>query len=153
MDIGEKAEAITDLLFNNLMTEVLRDLAKYPDTIIQKFKQLGVRVPKIKRAPQKPKKYGFVTNLAEIKLFIEQICSYVLNEEPHVFKNLEKATGPSALEMLRYMHQSADDEIYLDEEEDDPSVMVLPNWIFDNFWAQKAVTLKYEKQGIADDKE
>ena len=45
--------------------------------------------------------------------------------------------------MLRYMHQSADDEIYLDEEEDDPSVMVLPNWVFDNFWAHKVPSLKY----------
>ena len=37
-DVGEKAEAVTDLLFNHLMTETLRDMAKYPETIIPKFK-------------------------------------------------------------------------------------------------------------------
>lgn len=31
----------------------------------------------------------------------------------------------------------------LEDEEDDPSVMVLPNWIFDVFWSRKAPTIKY----------
>lgn len=32
--------------------------------------------------------------------------------------------------MLRYMHQSVDSDIYIEEEEDDPTVMILPHWIF-----------------------
>ena len=31
--------------------------------------------------------------------------------------------------------------------------MVLPNWIFDNFWAKKLQNLKYERQGIDEEKE
>lgn len=41
------------------------------------------------------------------------------------------------------MHHSDDQEIVLDEEEDDPSVMVLPNWIFDVYWGRKSANLKY----------
>ena len=70
-DIGEKAEAVSDLLFNSLITEVLKDMAQHPNTIIPQFKQYAVKKPKIKRAPPKPKKYGFPTNQAEIKRFIE----------------------------------------------------------------------------------
>ena len=63
-DIGEKAEAVTDLLFNHLMTETLKDMAKYPNTIIPRFKEFAVKKPKIKRAPNRNKKYGFPTNQA-----------------------------------------------------------------------------------------
>jgi hypothetical protein len=66
---------------------------------------------------------------------------------------LEKSTGPSALELLRYMHQSVDDDIYMDEEEDDPSVMILPNWVFENFWSRKVLTIKYEKHGLEEERE
>lgn len=75
-----------------------------------------------------------------------------MNEEPHLFKNLEKATGPSAIEMLRYMHQSTDEEIYLEDEDDDPSIMVMPNWVFDSFWNRKLPLLKYEKHGIDEER-
>lgn len=43
---------------------------------------------KIKRAPPKPKKNGFQTNQAEIKYFIQDLCTYVINQEPQIFKNL-----------------------------------------------------------------
>lgn len=96
-DIGEKAEAITDLLFSHLMMETLRDMALFPKTIIPKFKEFAVQRPKIKRAQPKSKKYGFVTNQAEIKTFIEQLCTDTFESHPEIFKNLEKATGPSAI--------------------------------------------------------
>ena len=79
---------MTDLLFNHLMTETLKDMARYPNTIIPKFKEFAVKKPKIKRAQNKPKKYGFPTNQAEIKGFIEDICNFVLSNSPEVFKNL-----------------------------------------------------------------
>ncbi len=41
------------------------------------------------------------------------------------------------------MHQSVDSDIYIEEEEDDPTVMILPHWIFENFWAKKTLTIKY----------
>ena len=46
------------------MTETLKDMAKYPNTIIPKFKEFAVKKPKIKRASNRNKKYGFPTNQA-----------------------------------------------------------------------------------------
>lgn len=86
-DIGERAEAVTDLMFNILMTEVLRDISQYPTTILVRFKEYSTRkTNRVRRAPTR--NLGFPTNQAEIKLFIDNLCNYVLNEEPHVFKNL-----------------------------------------------------------------
>ena len=70
-----------------------------------------------------------------------------------MFKNLERATGPSAIEMRRYMHQSSDEEIYLEDEDDDPSIMVMPNWVFDTYWQRKSFNLKYERHGIEEERE
>jgi hypothetical protein len=44
---------------------------------------------------------------------------YLHQEEPGVFKNLEVPTGPSALEMLRYMHQPGEEDMEEEEEEDE----------------------------------
>ena len=42
------------------------------------------------------------------------------------------------------MHQSDEEEdIMLEDEQDDPSVMVLPNWIFDTYWGSKVTKIKY----------
>lgn len=136
------------MLTNSLILEVLVQLAKSPETLLKSFKKLSLKKPKTKRSGPKPKKSGFNTTQSQIKSFIEQLCNYVMNEEPHIFKNLEKATGPSALEMLKYMHQSVEEDIYMDQSEDDPSVMILPNWIFENFWSRKSSSLQYEKQGL-----
>ena len=46
------------------------------------------------------------------------------------------------------MHQTVDNDIYIEEDEDDPSIMILPNWIFENFWGRKVQTIKYERQGL-----
>jgi hypothetical protein len=35
---------------------------------------------------------------------------YLSKEEPRIFRNLMVSTGPSALEMLRYMHQAGEEE-------------------------------------------
>lgn len=103
------------MVFNALIFDILKEMAKFPESMLKRFKQYSTKKPKIKRAQPKQKKNGFSTNQAEIKGFLNEITSYLLNEEPHLFKNLERATGPSALEMLRYMHQSSDEEIYLED--------------------------------------
>ena len=54
--------------------------------------------------------------------------------------------------MLKYMHQSFEEEL-LEDLEDDPNIMIMPNIIFDEFWALKAPSLVYEKKGIPDEKE
>ena len=50
------------------------------------------------------------------------------------------------------MHQSFEEEL-LEDLEDDPNIMIMPNNIFDEFWALKAPSLVYEKKGIPDEKE
>lgn len=152
-DLAERAENVSVMVFNGMIFDVLKDMAKYPDSILKRFKEFSIRKPKLKRAVTKPKKSGFSTNQNEVKGFIQELCNYLLNEEPHIFKNLERATGPSAIEMLRYMHQSSEEEMYLEDEEDDPSIMVMPNWVFDNFWQKKLPTMKYEKHVMDEEKE
>lgn len=56
--------------------------------MLKSFKNIAIKKPKLKRAPTKSKKNGFSTNQAEIKGFIEDLCGYVINEEPQIFKNL-----------------------------------------------------------------
>ena len=112
-DLAEQAENVSGMVFNGMIFDVLKDIARYPDSILKHFKEYSIRRPRLRRAVTKPKKNGFSTNQNEIKGFIQELCHYLLNEEPHIFKNLEKATGPSAIEMLRYMHQSSDEEMYL----------------------------------------
>ena len=51
------------------------------------------------------------------------------------------------------MHQTVESDIYIEEEEDDPSIMILPNWIFETFWSRKVLTLKYERQGLEEERE
>lgn len=31
--------------------------------------------------------------------------------------------------------------------------MVLPNWVFDNYWVKKSQTLSYERQNLIDERE
>lgn len=54
-------------------------MAKYPSTILALFKDFAVKKPKIRRAVSKSKKFGFPTNQAEIKQFIEHLCQYILS--------------------------------------------------------------------------
>ena len=46
------------------------EVAKYPETVLKSFKGIAMKKPKIKRAPNKNKKNGFLTNQAEIKSFV-----------------------------------------------------------------------------------
>lgn len=51
------------------------------------------------------------------------------------------------------MHQSVENDIYIEEEEDDPSIMILPNWAFETFWGRKALSIKYDRQGLEEERE
>lgn len=81
-DIAEKAEGLSEIMFQNILIEVLKDMARYPHTILQKFKNFAIErkdaenqrssaksTNKIQRAPSKSKKNGFPTNQAEIRNF------------------------------------------------------------------------------------
>jgi hypothetical protein len=49
---------------------------------------------------------------------------------------LEVPTGPSALEMLRFMHENIDEEDSFSED-NEATIMVIPNRVFDAFWLKK----------------
>jgi hypothetical protein len=59
--------------------EILVEMAKHPETILRKFKDISLKKIKIKKNFSKPKKNGFVTNQTEIKNFIEELCGYVVS--------------------------------------------------------------------------
>jgi len=67
--------------------------------------------PRVRKVETTKKKKGFPTDKKEIDHFLDSIIAYLLREEPRIFKNLEVPTGPSALEMLKYMHQSSDESL------------------------------------------
>ena len=60
----EEAEHVSSMVFNNLLFEVLKEMAKKQDTLLAQFKQYSMT---LKGKPKKiqrvvPKKKGFKTN-------------------------------------------------------------------------------------------
>lgn len=75
----------------------------------------------------------------------------VLKQYPEIMKNLEIETGPSPLEMLKYMHDQNISQSHENsdgtEDSDDPCFVVLPNWLFQKIWRINAENVKKaEKQ-------
>lgn len=69
-DTAEKGEEVTEMLTNSLILEILVEMAKCPDSILKNFKKISLKKTKLKRAPTRPKKTGFLTSQAEIKSFV-----------------------------------------------------------------------------------
>ena len=67
------------MVFNALIFDILKEMVRYTDTILKKFKEFSIKKPKIKRAQPKPKKNGFPTNQAEIKGFVNELCEYLIH--------------------------------------------------------------------------
>ena len=106
---SSRVDAIAELLLSGLLVEVLKDIALSPQ-VTSGFKAYSLSLrPRVRKVEgPKKKKKGFPTSKAEIELFLDGLVKYLHKEEPGVFMNLEVATGPSALEMLRYMHQGGE---------------------------------------------
>lgn len=46
------------------------------------------------------------TNLNVVKDFLKRFCGYVLRTNRNTLSNLNFPMGPTALEMLKYMHEN-----------------------------------------------
>lgn len=68
----QQAEHISGMIFNALLFEVLREMAKKANTLLHKFKEYSLaskpKPKKVQRAVAKKK--GFKTNQAQIKSFV-----------------------------------------------------------------------------------
>lgn len=42
-DIAEKAEGLSEIMFQNILIEVLKDMARFPHTILKKFKDYAIQ--------------------------------------------------------------------------------------------------------------
>jgi len=89
-----------------------------------------------KPPPKKPK--GIKTNLTVVKEYLKRFISFVsstscltVGTSRQLMDRVCIPMGPSALEMLRYMHYSEDDAE--DEEEDLIGALVLPGSTFEAF--------------------
>lgn len=52
------------------------------------------------------RKKGIKTNLNVVKDFLKRFCGYVLRTNRNTLSNLNFPMGPTALEMLKYMHEN-----------------------------------------------
>lgn len=79
---------------------------------------------------QASKKKGVKTNLNVVKEYLKRFLGFVLRTHKNVLKTLDQPVGPTAIQMLRYMHENDDDPI---EGEQNPSPLVIPTTVFDAF--------------------
>lgn len=52
------------------------------------------------------KKKGVKTNLAVVKQYLKRMSGYILRVHKDVLNSLDTPVGPSALQMLKYMHDN-----------------------------------------------
>jgi hypothetical protein len=52
------------------------------------------------------RKKGVKTNLTVIKDYLKRFCGYILRTNKKVLGNVNVPMGPTATEMLRYMHEN-----------------------------------------------
>ena len=74
----ESKERLETGIFQMLLFEVLKEMAKYEDSILKHFK--GLATNKKKKKVIKSKNTGFKTNQQTIKSFIDGLVDYLLNE-------------------------------------------------------------------------
>lgn len=110
------------LILNILLFETLKEIAKYEFTILRKFKEYSLSI-KSRRKEVEGRNRGFATSPSEIRYFLDTITKYVVSQKFHVFYNLEIPNGPTALDMLKYMHSQSDES---DDYDDDINTLVLP---------------------------
>lgn len=52
------------------------------------------------------RKKGFKTNLNVVKDYLKRFCGYILRTNKGMLSNVNVPMGPTAVEMLRYMHEN-----------------------------------------------
>ena len=54
------------------------------------------------------RKKGVKTNLNVVKDYLKRFCGYLVRTSRSVLDNLNVPMGPTAIEMLKYMHENED---------------------------------------------
>lgn len=54
------------------------------------------------------RKKGVKTNLNVVKDYLKRLCGYLLRTNKQLLNNLNVPMGPTAIEMLKYMHENDD---------------------------------------------
>lgn len=52
------------------------------------------------------RKKGIKTNINVVKDYLKRLCGYLLRTNKTTLSNLNTPMGPTALEMLKYMHEN-----------------------------------------------
>jgi hypothetical protein len=90
--------------------------------LINKFMQ--------KQSEMAKRKKGVKTNLNVVKDYLKRFCGYVLRTNKKVLANMNVPMGPTALEMLRYMHENESEDFGDDSE---MVTLIVPISVFDTF--------------------
>ena len=79
-----------------------------------------------------------------MKDYLKRFCGYLLRTNKEILKNVNVPMGPTAIEMLRYMHEN--DEFDDDAgDEGDVVTLIVPVSVFDTFERTLLPTLEFEK--------
>lgn len=92
------------------------------------------------------RKKGVKTNLNVVKDYLKRFCGYLIRTNKNVLENVNVPMGPTAIEMLKYMHEN--DDFNEDEpiDGDDGIVtLIIPVAVFDTFERSLLPTLEFEK--------
>ena len=54
------------------------------------------------------RKKGVKTNLNVVKDYLKRFCGYIARTNKKTLENLNVPMGPTAIEMLKYMHENDD---------------------------------------------
>eukprot|EP00919_Chromeraceae_sp_WS-2016_P032801 GHVR01077466.1.p1 GENE.GHVR01077466.1~~GHVR01077466.1.p1 ORF type:complete len:128 (+),score=0.66 GHVR01077466.1:4517-4900(+) len=60
---------------------------------------------------QTKKKRGVKTNLNVVKEYLKRFSAFLIRTNPSSLNNLNIPMGPTAIEMLKYMHDNGEDDI------------------------------------------
>jgi hypothetical protein len=79
---------------------------------------------------QANKKKGVKTNLTVVKEYLKRFIGYIIRVHKDVLQALDQPVGPSASEILKYMHDNEDDPA---DCESSTNQLVLPTRVFEMF--------------------
>lgn len=90
---------------------------------------------------QASKKKGVKTNLNVVKQYLKRFLGFILRAHKGILKTLDEPVGPTAIQMLRYMHENDEDPI---QGEEAPSPLVIPTAVFDAFQKSFMPSIQFE---------
>lgn len=91
------------------------------------------------------RKKGVKTNLNVVKDYLKRFCGYMLRTNKPALDNMNVPMGPTAVEMLKYMHENEDFDDDQADETDGVVTLIIPVSIFDTFERSLLPTLEFEK--------